>query len=144
MSALKEAGSVSPAPRISNLPPSDTWASHTAGSFTRWWPSGAVISVNGELDAANADEFAGHVQHCAMYCDWLVLDLTDLEFIGTTGFAALNNTNQRCADAGIRCTLVPGLAVARLLRICDPDHQLPTTTSVAGALAGLQGLRQVR
>lgn len=144
MSALKVAGSVSPAARLATLPPSDTWESHTARSVTRWGRSGAVISVGGELDASNSGQLADYVQHCATYCEWLVLDFTDLEFIGTAGFSALTTITNRCADAMICCTTVPGAAVSRLLRICDPANTLPTTASVADALAGVESLGQVR
>src|SRR5699024_6946447 len=112
------------------LPPSDTWESHTARSVTHWGGSGAVISVDGELDAVNAGQLADHVQHCASSCEWLVLDLNDLEFIGTAGFSALKKITERCAEAMVYCTTVPGAAVSRLLRICDPANTLPTTASV--------------
>lgn len=143
MPALKVAGSVFPAPRIDAVPPSDTWESHCARSVTRWGRSGAVVSVDGELDASNAGQLADYVQHCASYCEWLVLDLTDLEFIGTAGFSALKEISARCAGAMVYCTTVPGTAVARLLRICDPANTLPTTASVADALADVQGFRKV-
>lgn len=143
MSALKAAGPVFPATRINTLPPSDTWASRTARSVTRWGRTGAVISVGGELDAANAGQLADYVQRCAGYCEWLVLDLNELEFIGTAGFSALKAITDRCAETLVYCTTVPGIAVARLLRICDPGNALPTTSSVADALAGVQSFRRV-
>lgn len=143
MSALKVAEPAFPAPRIDSVPASDTWESHTARSVTRWGRAGAVISVNGELDAANAGELADYVHHCAASCHWLVLDLSDLEFIGTAGFSALRDIVARCAGTVTYCTTVPGPAVTRLLRICDPDNALPTTSSVAEALAAVPGLRRV-
>lgn len=144
MPALKTAGSVSPVPRRNSLWPSDTWESHTARSVIRWGCSGAVISVDGELDAANAGELADYVRRCAAHCEWLVLDLNDLEFIGTAGFSALKAITDRCADTTVQCTLVPGAAVTRLLRICDPANALPTTASVDDALAGVQAVPQAR
>lgn len=144
MPALKVVEPVSPAPRISTVQPCDTWESRTVRSVTHWGRSGAVISIDGELDAANAGQLAEHVQHCAGSCEWLVLDLNDLEFIGTAGFSALKKIADRCAQTNVYCTTVPGSAVARLLRVCDPARTLPTTPSVADALAGVQGFRQVR
>lgn len=143
MPALKTAGPVFPAPRIDVLPPSDTWENRTARCVTRWGRSGAVISVGGELDASNSGELADYLQHCAGYCEWLILDFSDLEFIGTAGFSALESIFYRCAETLVHCTAVPGPAVARLLQICDPTNALPTTSSVADALANVQGLRQV-
>lgn len=144
MSALKVVPPVLPAPRIDSVPMSDTWKSHTARCITRWGRSGAVISVDGELDASNAGQLADYVQQCATHCHWLVLDLNDLEFIGTAGFSALKDIVDRCGDALIHCTTVPGPAVRRLLRICDPNNALPTASSVTEALSGVQRLRAVR
>lgn len=144
MPALRAAASVLPAPRIDTVPPSDTWKSQTAHSVIRWGRSGAVAYVGGELDAANADQLTDHVRACAKHCQWLILDLTDLDFIGTAGFSALKAITEHCADATVYCTTVPGAALARLLRICDPAGALPTTPSVADALAEVQGLRGLR
>ncbi|MGH3968330.1 MAG: STAS domain-containing protein, partial [Mycobacterium sp.] len=55
----------------------------------------------------------------------LVVDLSGLEFFGTAGFSALHTINVRCAGTDVAWSLVPGRAVARLLRICDPDNTLP-------------------
>lgn len=148
MPALKVVQPMSPAPRIDALPPSDTWSdtweTHTARTVTHWGCSGAVVNVEGELDASNAGALADHVQHCVGYCEWLVLDLSDVEFIGTAGFWALKMLTDRCADAMVYCAVVPGAAAARLLRICDPGNTLPTAASVAAALPAAQGFGQVR
>ena len=144
MPALKTDGSAFWARRIHSRPPPDTWDSDTARSVTHWGRSGAVVSVHGELDAANSGRLAGHVQHCAHFCEWLVLDLSALDFIGTAGFSALKTIVDRCADTDVYCTLVPGIATTRLLRICDPAGDLPTTSSVAEALGEVQTCRQVR
>lgn len=143
MPTLKSAGSPYSAARLHAPSPADTWASHAARSVTHWGRSGAVISVEGELDASNAGQFADYVQLCARSCDWLVLDLDDLDFIGTAGFSMLKTIADRCAEGQIYCTTVPGEAVARLLRICDPDNTVPTAPSRADALAGAQVFRQV-
>lgn len=125
----------------STIPPPDTWESHTARSVTRWGRSGAVIAVAGELDAANSAELTDHVQRCAAYCEWLVLDLHELEFIGTAGFVALQSINARCMNAKVCWSLVASVAVSRLLRVCDPDGALPTAQSVADMLVSVQNGR---
>lgn len=144
MSALKMGASVLPSPRIDATPVADTWESRTARCVTRWGRSGAVISLDGEIDASNAASLGDYVQQCEAYCEWLVLDLSDLEFIGTAGFSVLTTITSRCAGAQIYCSTVPGPAVTRLLRVCDPTNSLPTSASVSDALSGVQGLRQVR
>ncbi|ORB02607.1 anti-anti-sigma factor [Mycolicibacter minnesotensis] len=103
-----------------------------------------MVSVEGELDASNASHLADYVQRCACHCAWLILDLDALKFIGTAGFSTLKTIADRCAEAQLYYTMVPGTEVERLLRICDPDHALPTTPSRADALAGAQVFQQVR
>ncbi|BBZ45596.1 STAS domain-containing protein [Mycobacterium parmense] len=103
--------------------------SHTAQFTARWDASGAtVITVDGELDASNADQLAAYVQHGITRCRRVVLDLRGLKFIGTAGFSALHRINVVCSGAQAHWAMAPSAAVARLLRICDPDGTLPVTT----------------
>ena len=115
-------------------------ACHTAHFATRWLkPSTAVITAHGELDAANAQEFVDYTLRHAPHTERLVLDLTGVDFFGTSGFSALHTVNARCAGQEIRWALVPSRAVTRLLRICDPDSALPISDSVDVALSAVQG-----
>jgi anti-anti-sigma factor len=108
--------------------------SRTAEFTTRPGRSATVITAHGELDAANADELTKYVERCVRKSRWVIVDLRDLEFIGTAGFSALHRINLVCSAAGARWTLLPGRVVSRLLRVCDPDGTLPTTTSLPEAL----------
>lgn len=128
----------SPARTIDTHFPAQVWESGTARFAAHWGRSGGVVAVHGEIDAANADQFADHLDRCLACCEWLVLDLSDLEFIGTAGFSALQAINARCEKAKMSWALVPGAAVSRLLRVCDPDGTLPMTESVAVGLTSLQ------
>src|SRR3979409_38738 len=98
-------------------------------------PSMAVITANGELDAANAQEFVDYAMRHAANTDRLVLDLTGVDFFGTAGFSALHTVNVRCAGEKIEWALAPSSAVTRLLRICDPDSALPICATVDTALS---------
>src|SRR5699024_9637523 len=142
MTTFKTVGPYSSSPRTDPPILPGSWESHTARATTRWGRSGAVISVHGELDAANVGELAEHVQNCAKQCSWLVLDLHDLEFMGTAGFAVLQTIDSRCRSADIYWSMVPGDAMSRLLHLCDPQRALPTTESVAAALARVQNGRR--
>lgn len=92
--------------------------------------STAVISAHGELDAANADRLAERAARCIKHCQSLIIDVSGLDFVGTAGFSALHRINVMCSAADAHWALVPGRAVSRLLRICDPDAVLPTTELV--------------
>ncbi len=68
-----------------------------------------------------------------------MLDLSGLDFFGTAGFSALHTVDVRCAGDNVGWALVPGTAVTRLLRICDPDSALPICHDVEAALSALHG-----
>lgn len=97
----------------------------------------AIVSVHGDIDGTNADTLTEHaIAETARYRA-LILDLSGLEFIGTDGFSALHRISVECAHAGKSWTMVPGAAVERLLRICDPHGSLPTADSVGAALTSI-------
>jgi anti-anti-sigma factor len=108
--------------------------SRTAQFSCRWSALGALITVDGELDAANADQLAVYTQRSVRRARRIIVDLRGLEFIGTAGFSALHRINVACSGAQVHWAMVPSPAVARLLRICDPDGTLPVTTSQAEPL----------
>jgi anti-anti-sigma factor len=100
----------------------------TAQFSARREPSGTVITVDGELDAANADQLATYVQRSVRRSKRVILDLRGLEFIGTAGFSALHRINVVCSATQASWAMVASAAVSRLLRVCDPDGTLPVTT----------------
>jgi anti-anti-sigma factor len=101
--------------------------SRTAQFSARHSRGGMVITVDGELDAANADQLAAYVQRSIMHSRRVILDLRGLEFIGTAGFSALHRINVACSRTQVRWAMVSSPAVSRLLRVCDPDRTLPVT-----------------
>jgi anti-anti-sigma factor len=115
------------------LPP-PTWENHSARFTAERDPFRIVITAQGELDASNSNRFADYVEHCTGQSTSVVVDLSSLEFFGTAGFSALHLINVRCAGANLRWAVVPGKAVSRLLRICDPDNTLPMVKSVRATL----------
>jgi anti-anti-sigma factor len=115
---------------------------HAARFDTRWTLSSmAIVSAYGDLDAANASTLTDYALVNAVRCRGLILDLSGLEFFGTEGFSTLHRVSVRCARAEIGWMVVPGAAVSRLLRICDPHGSLPTVYTVDAALANLQDQR---
>ncbi len=114
--------------------------SHMAHFATRWLqPNTAVITAHGEIDAANAQEFVDYALRHRDRIDRLVLDMSGVDFFGTSGFSALHTLNVRCAGDSITWASVPSAAVTRLLRICDPDSTLPFYAGVDNALSAVQG-----
>ena len=130
MFAMRHPNSASPLLGTDAAIPSEPWENHSARFTAEWDPSFVVITAHGELDASNADQLADYVQRCAAHSKSVIVNLSGLEFFGTAGFSALHTINVRCAGAGVHWAVVPGKAVSRLLRICDPDNALPVAESV--------------
>ena len=106
---------------------------------THWMTSSVVVvSAHGDIDTTNAHTLTEYPLAYLMRCRGLILDLTRLEFFGAEGFSALHRISVSCAGAGIDWALVPGAAVSRVLRICDPDRLLPAADTVTAVLASLK------
>jgi anti-anti-sigma factor len=97
--------------------------------------SAVVVTVHGDLDAANAAVFTEYAVTHVKPGAKLVLDLSSVAFFGAACFATLHTLNVRCAGVNVDWTLVPSRAVSRVLRICDPDSGLTTAPDVTAALA---------
>ncbi|BBX35435.1 anti-sigma-factor antagonist [Mycolicibacterium mageritense DSM 44476 = CIP 104973] len=103
---------------------------------TRWMSeSAAVVAAHGDIDAANSTEFADYAARHAAHADRMVVDLSAVDFFGAAGFSALTTVAAQCAADSCDWRLVPSRAVARLLRVCDTDHRLPTSDTVSAALS---------
>jgi anti-anti-sigma factor len=119
------------------------WEDHIARLTSRRLRSSvAGIRAQGGIDASNADTLTEYTLGHLVCCRGLILDLIDLDFFGTEGFSALHRISVRCAGAGIGWALVSGQAVARVLRIGDPQGLLPATSTVEAAVAIVQGQLQ--
>src|SRR6187549_3481442 len=92
--------------------------SHMAHFAIRWLqPNTAIVTAHGEIDAANAHELVDYALRHGDRIDRLVLDMSGVDFFGTSGFSALHTLNVRCAGESITWASVPSPAVTRLLRI---------------------------
>lgn len=88
-------------------------------------PGHIVVSVTGEVDAANAKEFASVVTDTIADARHVTLDLSGLDFFAFDGVAALHALNARRLRAGVPWRVLPGNAVSRVLALCDPEALIP-------------------
>ncbi len=88
-------------------------------------PSTVLVTIHGEIDATNSMALASYIEKRLGASRKLILDLQTVEFFAATGFAALSNVNVVCARRGVRWTLLAGSHVRRLLKVCDPQRELP-------------------
>jgi anti-sigma B factor antagonist len=97
-----------------------------------------VIRVSGEIDASNAEELGscagGAIEDGGA---GVVVDLSELSFLDSTGIQMLLTTGSRLAESGgkLRVVVTPGSLVARLLESTGVDRILAVDGSVEDAIA---------
>jgi anti-sigma B factor antagonist len=86
----------------------------------------AVVTLRGELDLAGASGLRDRLRTtCDQNGGRVVLDLTDLTFIDSTGLAILVEYHEKARAAGGRLILLaPRAAVLRILDITGLDERL--------------------
>jgi anti-anti-sigma factor len=92
-----------------------------------------VLRIEGEIDAANADLVAQTVRRFARLKAPLVLDLSQLGFMGSAGLRTLLLLSEEHRQARLHCNVVSGAALRRLTSVVT-DHGLPLVDSVPEAL----------
>ena len=88
-----------------------------------------LVTVRGEVDAANSRALARYAELQVAGWPRLVLDLSGIDFFGTAGFATLHHLNVICTQYGASWVIVVGPQLRRFLNICDPDNLLPLEDS---------------
>lgn len=89
--------------------------------------SRCTVALVGELDLANTAALSAALEQAASEGDLLLtIDLSELEFIDSTGIALLVATHRRL-EGSDRLTLVPSRkdAVRRVLALTGLDAELP-------------------
>lgn len=87
------------------------------------------VAVRGEVDAANAKDFADAVCEAVDFRhaghSVVEVDLRALGFLAVDGIAALHALNAQFVRHDVGWTVIPGRAVSRLLGLCDPERVIP-------------------
>jgi anti-anti-sigma factor len=100
-------------------------------------PTLSVITAAGEVDATNGRDLGRFVERHTTSATQLIVDLTGVRFFGSQGFSALHYMSVSCTRIDVDWVILPGREVRRLLRICDPNGELPLADSVESARARL-------
>lgn len=98
---------------------------------------GTALRIDGDIDAANVDRVGAEIRRLSRPHTPLILDLSQLGFLGVDGLRALLALNREQRAAGLHLSVVTGPALHLLTRIVK-DHGLPTVGSVAEALQDIQ------
>jgi anti-anti-sigma factor len=92
-----------------------------------------VLRIEGEIDASNADLVTQAIRRFARLNAPLVLDVSQLDFLGIAGLRALLLLNEEHRQARLHCNVVSGAVLQRLTSVAS-DHGLPVVDSVPAAL----------
>lgn len=86
----------------------------------------AIIALSGELDLATAPRFSAEFEQAAAgERSAVVVDLSQLDFMDSTGLRSILMAHEHCATNGLPFAVVPGgRQVARLLEIARVDEHL--------------------
>lgn len=85
-----------------------------------------VIRLHGELDLASAPAFNAQFEQARSESpSAVVVDLTELEFMDSTGLRSILMAHEHCDENGRRFAVIPGgRQVARLLEIARVEDHL--------------------
>jgi anti-anti-sigma factor len=103
-----------------------------------------LISVQGDVDATNRQALGRFVAKHTRVSKQLILDLTGVDFFGSQGFTALYYVSVQCARRDVDWMVAGSRTVLRILRICDPDGELPLIADLEAALARLDHVAKCR
>jgi anti-anti-sigma factor len=103
--------------------------------------SAVVLRVGGDIDVSNELMWQRLLSQSAAQADTLgsfVIDVRDLDFMGSRGYAALAHEAVQCRSRGINLRLVASQpVVAHTIAACGLRPLLPTYTTVETALSPL-------
>ena len=103
-----------------------------------------LVAVSGEVDATNRQTLGRFIQRHTRVSKQLILDLSSVDFFGSQGFTALYYVSVQCARRDVDWLIVGGRAVRRIVRICDPDSELPVVADIDAALERLDHVARCR
>jgi anti-anti-sigma factor len=89
------------------------------------WPAFdvALVSVEGEIDAASGADLLDYALSKALLCRLLILNLERVRFLSCSGYRTIRTLERRCAMADVELSVLYGSSATRVLQICDTAHQ---------------------
>jgi anti-sigma B factor antagonist len=95
-----------------------------------------LVSVEGELDIASAEQLVGPTEVAVGAASPLILDLSQCSFIDSSGLRLVLHANHALSDVGARLVLVTNQPQAkRLLSVTGIDQRLPIFETLDEAVA---------
>jgi anti-anti-sigma factor len=97
-------------------------------------PQARVLTISGDVDAANGERVQDFVTRYVLSGEALILDLSGIVFFGARGISVLTAVRDATRTADAPWALVPSRVVSRVLRLTACDTELPSADSVRDAL----------
>ena len=104
-------------------------------------PDGPVVTVKGDVDLATAPALREHlveILHRGAPAH-LIVDLSQVTFMDSTGLGVLVGANRRVQDAGGHMTVVATEAVQRIMRLAGLQHLWTIVEQLADATGPANG-----
>ncbi|GAA1763030.1 STAS domain-containing protein [Streptomonospora sp. PA3] len=113
---------------------------HRLGLSTRVDNHSVIVSVEGDLDIATADDLHEHVLSAIdKHGPWLILDLTGLEFMDSSGLNVVINAYRAVKEHGGSLALAaPNERVTKVVRLVGLHRQVPVHNSVSAAVNAME------
>lgn len=97
-------------------------------------PQARVLTISGDVDAANGERVQDFVTRYVLSGEALILDLSGIVFFGARGISVLTAVRDATRTADAPWALVPSRVVSRVLGLTACDTELPSADSVRDAL----------
>ena len=100
--------------------------------------AGVIVAVAGEIDLLTADQLREALEAEVVRRELVVVDLTAVEFLSSSGLAALALAHRAAVEAGRELRLVAGNRVTlRPIQITGMADEMGVFATVADAVAGV-------
>jgi anti-sigma B factor antagonist len=115
---------------------------HRLGLSTRVENHSVIVSVEGDLDIATAGDLHEHVLSAVdAHGPWLILDLSRLEFMDSSGLNVVINAYRTVKEHGGSLALAaPNERVTKVVRLVGLHRQVPVHGTVAAAVNAMEAL----
>ncbi|CAM3383628.1 anti-anti-sigma factor [Mycobacterium intermedium] len=128
-----------PSPASTRLSPQVNDPHSGLRAVTECTGSAVVVQVGGDIDASNENAWRRLVSRSAAIAiapGPFIIDIRELDFIGSCAYAVLAQEAVRCRRRGVSLRLVAGQPiVARTIAACGLRRILPLYSSVENALS---------
>ncbi|GAA3728496.1 anti-sigma B factor antagonist [Spinactinospora alkalitolerans] len=115
---------------------------HRLGLSTRVENHSVIVQVEGELDIATAADLQEHVLTAIdAHGPWLILDLSNLDFMDSSGLNAVINAYRAVKEHGGSLAIAaPNERVTKVVRLVGLHRQVPVHGTVAAAVIAMEAL----